>query len=511
MSMIHQIPVDTVEAVALTGDVNLAKVAQDRALHEHANQYFANRRYVAQVLMTSAPLVLADLLSVLVAMLIAFPLAGTLAPTFLGPHSNLILLFLPGVLLIVNTLWGLYPGTGLHPVAEMRQTCIGAVLAFAGFIGANLVDRNEGGALALLVACLLSVLLLPTMRSIARSVCSRFSAWGQPVIVFGENSTGTANYEFLKGNPRLGLRPIGIVGDVAEHWGVSDGGSSDAFLGPPEEAESIARRHGVFWAIIAMPDRSPEEIRKVIERHASTFPHVLVLPNMKQLPSLWNRAWDCGGAPAFHIESSLMLPLPRLLKQAFDLATVVIGGTLCLPMIAAIALLIRLSSPGPVFYSQKRIARGGRTFQAWKFRTMVSNAAEVLENYLAADPNLRQEWEDDHKLKNDPRVTSIGRFLRKTSLDELPQIWNVLLGEMSLVGPRPIVNEEIPKYQDCFDLYAKVRPGITGLWQISGRNNTTYAERVQLDSYYVRNWSPWLDLYILFRTIKVVLFREGAY
>ena len=143
---------------------------------------------------------------------------------------------------------------------------------------------------------------------------------------------------------------------------------------------------------------------------------------------------------------------------------------------------------------------------------MFVNADQVLDDYLDKHPELRKEWERDHKLKSDPRILPlVGVFLRKTSLDELPQLWNVLRGEMSVVGPRPIVTAEIPKYHDRYELYLRVRPGITGLWQISGRNNTTYEERVQLDTYYVRNWSPWLDLYILGRPIRTVLMREGAY
>jgi len=201
----------------------------------------------------------------------------------------------------------------------------------------------------------------------------------------------------------------------------------------------------------------------------------------------------------------------NLAKRIEDLAIVIAGGLCVLPLIAAIALLIRISSPGPVIYRQERIGRGGRRFRAWKFRTMVADADKRLEWYLARNPNMRKEWEMNHKLRNDPRVTRIGHWLRKTSLDELPQLWNVLLGEMSLVGPRPIVKAEINKYGESFDLYTRVLPGITGLWQISGRNNTTYAERVHLDSYYVRNWSPWLDTYILARTVKVVLRGEGAY
>lgn len=143
---------------------------------------------------------------------------------------------------------------------------------------------------------------------------------------------------------------------------------------------------------------------------------------------------------------------------------------------------------------------------------MIPNANEVLEQYLNEHPELREEWERDHKLKDDPRIIpGVGHLIRKFSLDELPQIWNVLRGDMSLVGPRPIVDSEIEKYCDVFPLYLKVTPGITGLWQVSGRNNTTYQERITLDAFYVRNWSPWLDLYILARTIKTVLLREGAY
>jgi Undecaprenyl-phosphate galactose phosphotransferase WbaP len=181
------------------------------------------------------------------------------------------------------------------------------------------------------------------------------------------------------------------------------------------------------------------------------------------------------------------------------------------PLILFIAAAIKLTSRGPVLFSHERIGRGEEMFRAWKFRSMVSNAQQVLTDYLATHPELLNEWNRDHKLKRDPRVTWIGRILRKTSLDELPQLWNVLVGEMSLVGPRPIVKDEIAKYGDTYADYLRVSPGITGLWQISGRNNTSYTQRLALDEYYVRNWSPWLDLYILFRTIKTVLFCEGAY
>ena len=206
-----------------------------------------------------------------------------------------------------------------------------------------------------------------------------------------------------------------------------------------------------------------------------------------------------------------MLPGSRLSKRLLDLFLLLITLPISLPIMLTLAALIKLTSTGPVFFRQARIGEGGHVFFAYKFRTMRPDAAELLEKYLRDHPELRRQWEDDHKLKDDPRITTIGRFLRKVSLDELPQLLNVLKGEMSLVGPRPIVKAEVERYGASFELYASVLPGITGLWQVSGRNDVSYEERIGFDEFYVRNWSLWLDLYILLRTIRVVICREGAY
>jgi Undecaprenyl-phosphate galactose phosphotransferase WbaP len=207
----------------------------------------------------------------------------------------------------------------------------------------------------------------------------------------------------------------------------------------------------------------------------------------------------------------LLLPFPRFTKRAIDLLII----SLCLPTVLfatlILAVLIKLESPGPVFYGHRRIGIGHSSFRILKLRTMQVNGDELLETALAGDTALREEWERVRKLRRDPRVTRVGRFLRKTSLDELPQFWNVLRGDMSLVGPRPIVEEEIANYGQNFALYCQVTPGLTGLWQVSGRNEVSCRDRVRLDSYYVRNWSPWLDLHILARTAKVVLTGAGAY
>jgi Undecaprenyl-phosphate galactose phosphotransferase WbaP len=198
-------------------------------------------------------------------------------------------------------------------------------------------------------------------------------------------------------------------------------------------------------------------------------------------------------------------------KRTCDLTLTLLGGVVCLPVIALVALAIKLSSRGPVFFGHERIGRYGHRFKALKFRTMVTNGDAVLAAHLAENPEARDQWRRDHKLKHDPRITPIGRILRKTSLDELPQLWNVLRGEMSLIGPRPIVHEEISNYGDDFDVYLQALPGITGLWQVSGRNDISYRQRVSLDVEYVVTWSIWLDALILLRTAFVVVCQRGAY
>lgn len=201
----------------------------------------------------------------------------------------------------------------------------------------------------------------------------------------------------------------------------------------------------------------------------------------------------------------------RVVKRGADMALVVGLCILLLPVLVVIAAAVWLSSPGPVLFSHRRIRRHGQFFTMWKFRTMCINSGEVLERYLMAHPEARAEWRATHKLKHDPRVTRVGRFLRRTSMDELPQLWNVLNGTMSVVGPRPIVAAEVEKYGERFSDYCAVKPGITGLWQVSGRSELSYSQRVDLDRQYARNWSLRGDAKILLRTWSSVMNRDGAY
>jgi lipopolysaccharide/colanic/teichoic acid biosynthesis glycosyltransferase len=201
----------------------------------------------------------------------------------------------------------------------------------------------------------------------------------------------------------------------------------------------------------------------------------------------------------------------RVIKRCFDVTLVLISMPVLLLVLGAVSAVVMLSSPGPIFYSHRRIRKGGAFFSMWKFRTMCVNSAEVLEDYLAEHPAARAEWNKTHKLREDPRITRLGAFLRRYSLDELPQLWNVLMGQMSLVGPRPIVAAEVEKYGDCFDCYCKVKPGLTGLWQVSGRSKLSYDERVALDCEYVERWSLAKDAMILLRTYSSVVNQEGAF
>jgi Undecaprenyl-phosphate galactose phosphotransferase WbaP len=201
----------------------------------------------------------------------------------------------------------------------------------------------------------------------------------------------------------------------------------------------------------------------------------------------------------------------RVIKRCADVILVLVSIPLTLVTLSIVAVMVMLSSPGPVLYSHRRIRKSGAFFSMWKFRTMCVNSAEVLDEYLTKNPKARTEWNETHKLRNDPRITPIGLFLRRYSLDELPQLWNVLVGQMSLVGPRPIVAAEVEKYGDSFKCYCRVKPGLTGLWQVSGRSELTYEERVALDCEYVQRWSLWNDLKILSKTFSSVINQDGAF
>ena len=431
------------------------------------------------------------------------------------------LAFVPSLalFLLVFSLSGLYPGIAANPIQEFRRILGATSLGYLLVIGATFFTKESSSysRLTFVFAWLLSITFVLLGRVFMRSWCSRRSWWGVPVIILGSGHTARAMLGFIESNPCVGLRPValldsGFLAPIERGSKALTGGNlCEVVTGDLSLASYFARRYPTCYAIIAMPDLSSKDLAALIADYAGEFRHVLVIPNLFGLSSLWVSAKELGGMIGLEVSQTLSHQVPLFLKRCFDLILATALTLAISPALILLYLCVRVSSPGPVFYGQRRVGRDNRTFTAWKFRSMVADADDVLQQHLDADPDLREEWALTHKLKRDPRVTTVGRIMRKTSLDELPQIWNVFRGEMSVVGPRPIVPAEVAKYGKRFDLYRKVAPGITGLWQVSGRNNTTYEARTEFDEYYVRNWSVCLDLYILFRTVKTVIFTEGAY
>jgi len=482
---------------------------------------------------TSLPLVALDGLSAIAAgaagCSVQFMATGRWTPTLLVGVVATTLLF--------QFVHRLYPACGLSYSLEFRstlRTCF-FVLAGVGFALA-LTDLSPDVSFEIWTAIAITLTgLLAAVRPIARHRLGRFDWWAQPVLVIGSNGRATDMHRRLMSMRHEGLRAGGIVFDRQSHWvsqqhpaGDSAAKTSDTqapdsrpaddpddatvLLGPVAELESILA--DAKACRIAVTDQTSDAYRDFQQYQG--IPHVMLPAGFGNHPAERVRLAEINGQIELHCHSALTNPHALFAKRSLDLFLVIAASPFWLPLMALIVVMMKSTDPGPIFYRQRRVGRFGRPFQAVKFRSMVPHADRRLVEYLESHPELRAEWDATHKLKNDPRVTKIGEFLRKTSLDELPQLFNVWRGEMSLVGPRPIIDcssydrEYIEDHPDVFELYQMVRPGITGMWQVSGRNHTSYKQRVYYDRFYLHNWTLALDVFILWRTVKTALFREGA-
>ena len=413
------------------------------------------------------------------------------------------------VFLSIYAMMGLYSGVAMGPPEEIRRATISSSGLFLLLAAMTVSWRGAAQVFTwtFFLALVLSVVLVPLSRGAVRLLLSRREWWGYPTVVIGAGETGRMALRAIHQQPGLGLKPIAVVDPnsfARELYGVPVYRSMNTI-------SSLVSKESAAYAIVAMPENMSGDFMRFIEQNVVPhFAHVLVIPSLFSWSHLWMRPKSLG--------NMLGLEMPQTSRSGHEffkrLLDVVVSGGLMLflaPLFVGVALAIKVDSPGPALFGHRRIGRRGSFFQAWKFRTMLVHGDEILKRHLSDNEEARAEWERDHKLKNDPRVTRVGRLLRKTSLDELPQLWNVLKNEMSLVGPRPIVQAEVSRYGASFSEYTRVKGGLTGLWQVSGRNDTTYDERVRLDTMYVRNRSVWLDLFILYRTVGVVLFGSGAY
>ena len=332
-----------------------------------------------------------------------------------------------------------------------------------------------------------------------------------PVLFVGAGLTAELVLRCFNRDSGFGYRVVGFIDDNP----VSDKLTEDfKILGGFNDIERVIKETGVQHVIITAPGLISGRLLDMVNRVQPFVKNISFVPDFIGMPvgnieveSLINE-----NIMMINVKNNLASVYNRALKRVFDIVVSSVGLIFALPLGLILAAAVYIDSPGgPVIFAHLRIGQGKKVFPCYKFRTMVPHAEQILRDYLLEHPEANNEWRDTFKLKNDPRVTRVGRFLRRSSLDELPQLLNVLKGDMSLVGPRPIVRMEIAKYGEYFHDFCLVPPGITGMWQVNGRSNTTYEERVRMDSWYVRNWSVWIDLIYLVKTFAVVIKREGAY
>ena len=350
------------------------------------------------------------------------------------------------------------------------------------------------------VRWLLFVPMALLSRQAARSVLEMCGLWTLRTLVVGDATTIECVREALQSQPRLGYQVVGVIDlDATDHS--DENGVWDR----------RARLHAADFIVLAPGRGGGGRYRAIISALIRQHARFAVVPTFDGLPVLGfsHQYFFSHDIVMLVWRSNLARPLSRLVKLLFDH---IVAGLLLIaltPLFLTIALLV-CADGGPVFFAHRRIGANGKPFNCLKFRTMSVDADQILERVLQSDPAASAEWAAARKLQNDPRITAVGRVLRKCSLDELPQLLNVLRGEMSLVGPRPIVEDEITRYAEHIDHYYEAKPGITGLWQVSGRSRSSYDRRVQLDVWYVKNWTLWHDITILLKTIPAVLRKDGA-
>jgi Undecaprenyl-phosphate galactose phosphotransferase WbaP len=442
----------------------------------------------------------------------SYVLYGTLVAGQFPAVAPSVVAFNIAAWIVFRALVGLYPGYGLDQAEELRRQTYATVvnLAVTVFFAFSIGLKEQELPLLLLGLNFLHRLLLaPLMRHLAKSALRRVGMWGEPVVICGAGETGQRLIRTLIEEWGLGFRPVAVFDNQlapisGELMGVPYGGSvSDAL--------PLARKYGINTLVFATPHTRREHLSKFVELMRPALRRVMVIPNLGGITNSAVVARDFGGMFGVEIRHNLLDPWAQRAKRALDLFAALVGGVFVLLIILVLCLLVWAESGGPVFYADRRLGKDAKLFPCLKFRTMVPDAEGLLQRMLAEDEGLREEYLTYHKLRDDPRVTRVGRFLRKSSLDELPQLWNVLKGEMSLVGPRPYLPRESAEIGKTQGEILRVMPGMTGPWQVSGRNETSFDERVGMDANYVHNWSVWIDIVLLARTVKILFFRAGAY
>jgi Undecaprenyl-phosphate galactose phosphotransferase WbaP len=418
-------------------------------------------------------------------------------------------LFLGVLTLPLAYYWmGLYPGYGQGAVQRIRGRVYATFIVFVVLLTWNYAFQDHQWSRGvLLLTMFFALILAPALEAPLRRILIARGICGLPMVILGGGSTGAMVVKTLKKESDLGFVPVGILDDNPAKWGTEIHGVP--VVGPLSAAEAFTGRAKV--ALVALPGIGREHLSQLVQ--GLSFSNIIIVPDLFGIQSLWITSRDLGGVIGLEVKKNLLVPGNRFLKRLLDYAIALPTFVLSLPAIAVAALWIKIVSPGPVLFRQEREGPNGKRIVMLKLRTMHLNADRLLAEYLDGNPEEKLNWLRFFKLRNDPRVLpTIGRFLRRYSLDELPQLWNVLRGDMSLVGPRPFPYYHLAQFPPSFrSLRASVMPGVTGLWQVSARSDGDLKVQEVEDTYYIRNWSPWLDIYILLRTVHTVLSAKGAY
>ena len=361
-----------------------------------------------------------------------------------------------------------------------------------------------------ILAWLLSLLFFPAFRYLTKYVLVKLNLWKKRLIILGVQQTSLAIVKSIRQNITMGYEVVGFLDNDPQKWNKKFMGIE--VLGPIKNLEADSKTYQFKDIMIATPHLPRKKLRELLAQSERVSESMWLIPRSGDFITEGVEIEIIGQVLTLHIKKNLTKTWNIVAKTIFDKLFTIIFSVLLLPIFAVVAVAIRLDSKGPVIFSQKRIGQHKKLFNLFKFRSMHPNRDDQLAEYIENHTEAKQEWEKYRKLRNyDPRVTRVGRFIRKYSLDELPQLFNVLLGNMSIIGPRPYLAEELEGKEDFIDMIIRVKPGITGLWQISGRSELPFEERNTLDEYYIRNWSLWLDISILLKSIKILIFRTGAY
>ena len=395
---------------------------------------------------------------------------------------------------------------------EVRHLFRGITLSFVLLMMIVFITRGyeQYSRAVLVMTWLFGLLFFPVFRLASKKLLVRLNLWKKKVFIIGTSDIGQCVALEIDNNDTLGYEIAGFLTDDRKLVGTDVGRYK--VVGEISEFENLSRSSGVRDLIVALSHISQDKLFKILTQFENSAENIRIIPRLGNVFTMGVETESFGDVLSLSVARNLTKPWNKFIKCIFEFTLALILTVILLPLLIIIAISIKLSSPGPIFFAQERMGEGNKTFKCYKFRSMYMDSEIRLEKYLQKNPGALGEWKKYRKLKkNDPRVTRVGRIIRKFSLDELPQLINFFRKEMNLVGPRPYMPEEKNLMGNSYEVISRVKPGITGLWQVRGRNILSFKERLLLDEYYIRNWSLWLDIVILIKTVKVLITRQGAY